>query len=109
MAARSRRGFVPRRAKRAAPAWGYVEIPNTIVAAGNKTLLGTFILSNPPLGETILRTHIRLWVGSDQVAVAEFQQGAFGMMVVTDRAAAAGAASIPGPFTDGGDDGWFVH
>ena len=29
--------------------------------------------------------------------------------MVTDRAVAAGAASIPGPFTDGGDDGWFVH
>ena len=34
--------------------------------------------------------------------------GAYGLAVVTDRAFAAGAASIPGPFTDAGWDGWFV-
>jgi len=33
-----------------------------------------------------------------QTAAAEAQLGAFGMMVVTDRAIVAGAASIPGPF-----------
>ena len=31
------------------------------------------------------------------------------MVVVNDLALAAGAASIPGPFTDASDDGWFVH
>jgi len=45
---------------------------------------------------------------SDQASVAEQQNGAFGMVVVTDLAAAAGAASIPGPVTDANDDGWFV-
>ena len=30
-------------------------------------------------------------------------------MIVTDIAAAAGAASVPGPATDVDDDGWFVH
>jgi len=30
------------------------------------------------------------------------------MMVVSDLAIAAGAASIPGPVTDSDDDGWFV-
>jgi len=34
--------------------------------------------------------------------------GAWGMIVVTDLALAAGAASIPGPITDVTDDGWFV-
>ena len=38
-----------------------------------------------------------------------FSSGAFGMIVVTDVAAAAGVASIPGPVTDASDDGWFVH
>ena len=109
MAARSRRGVAPRRVKRAAPAWGYVEIIKTVIAPGAKLLLGSFILSNPPLGETVLRTRARIFVISDQVATDEDQTGVFGMIVITDRAAAAGAASIPGPSTDGGDDGWFVH
>ncbi len=30
-------------------------------------------------------------------------------MVVTDLALAAGAASVPGPVTDIGDDGWFLY
>ena len=81
----------------------------TSVTGSNKVLLGSFILSNPPLGETILRTRIRLDVTSDQAAAAEFMVGAFGLIVVTDRAIASGAAAIPGPATDGGDDGWFVH
>ncbi len=110
MARRSRVGFAPRTRKRAAPAWGFLGATSTAaVAADSKVLLGSFVLSNPPLGETILRTRAQLWVSSDQDSVIENQIGAFGMIVVTDRAIAAGAASIPGPYTDGGDDGWFVH
>ena len=110
MARSARRGFAPRRTKRAAPAWGYTQSATELtIASDTKVLLGSFILSNPPLGETILRTRCRLWVRSDQAAAIEPQTGAFGLIVVTDRAVAAGAASIPGPATDGGDDGWFVH
>ncbi len=47
-------------------------------------------------------------VVSDQEAVMEPQIGAFAMVVVSDLAIAAGAASIPGPVTDADDDGWFV-
>jgi len=39
----------------------------------------------------------------------EIQIGAFGLILVNDLAAAAGAASIPGPYTDRGDDGWFTY
>ena len=110
MPTRSRRGFTPRRVKRAAPAWGFLGSTTELtIASDTKVLLGSFILSNPPLGETILRTRCMLSVKSDQTTVVEPQMGAFGLIVVTDRAVAAGAASIPGPFTDGGDDGWFVH
>ena len=49
-----------------------------------------------------------LSVATDQIAAAEQQIGAFGLMIVTDKAAAAGVASIPGPITDIGDD-WFVY
>ena len=109
MATRSRRGFTPCRTKRAVPAWGFLGSSVVSVPAASKVLLGSFILSNPPLGETVLRTHVRLFVKTDQASGVENQVGSYGIIVVTDRAVAAGAASIPGPFTDGGDDGWFVH
>ncbi len=73
-----------------------------------KILLGVFVLSNVGIGETVRRTIGNIWVVSDQAAADEVQVGAFGCIVVTDLAAAAGAASIPGPFTDANDDGWFV-
>ncbi len=79
------------------------------VAPATKVLLGGFTLSNPNIDETILRTVGTLAVRSDQAAASESQVGAFGMIIVTDLAAAAGAASIPGPITDAADDGWFVY
>ncbi len=45
----------------------------------------------------------------DQITASEFVVGAFGMLVVSEDAFAAGAASIPGPFTDAGSDLWMVH
>ena len=35
--------------------------------------------------------------------------GAFGLIVVTETALAAGAASIPGPASDVGNDGWLTY
>ena len=66
------------------------------------------LLSNPGIGETIRRTLGGVYVTSDQNAAVENQFGAVGMIVVSDLAIAAGAASVPGPFTDSDDDGWFV-
>ncbi len=78
------------------------------VAAGTKVVLASLVLSNPGINETIVRTRGTFWVQSDQAAALEEQLGAFGMVVVSDLALAAGAASIPGPVTDANDDGWFV-
>ncbi len=80
----------------------------TAVAAGTKVTTGSFTLSNPNIDETVLRTVGVIGIGSDQTAASELQLGAFGLILVNDLAAAAGAASLPGPVTDGGDDGWFV-
>ncbi len=78
------------------------------VAVSSKVLVGTFALSNPGIGETIRRTLGNISVVSDQGAADESQSGAWGLIVVSDLAGAAGAAAIPGPFTDMTDDGWFV-
>ena len=63
---------------------------------------------NPGISETVRRTRGFVSISSDQLGAQEEQVGAFGMMKVNDIAAAVGAASIPGPITDGNDDGWFV-
>ncbi len=85
--------------------WVWLLDPATAVGAGTKVFLGALTLSNPGIGETVLRTRGRVSV--DAVAGVK-PQGAFGMIVINDLALAAGAASIPGPVTDGPDDGWFV-
>jgi len=71
-------------------------------------LLGTFVPSVVSIDETILRTRGMFAVETDQSAASENQLGAFGMIIVSDNAAAAGVASIPGPATEASDDGWFV-
>ncbi len=105
--ARSRgRTFGPK--QRAATDWGRTVANLTTIAAGSKALVTSLTLSNPGIGETVRRTRGRFFVVSDQSSVTEQLTGAFGMVVVSDLALAAGAASIPGPVTDANDDGWFV-
>ena len=58
---------------------------------------------------TITRTVGLVHVESDQIAATERQLGAFGMGIVNDQAGAVGATAIPGPGTDCGWSGWFVH
>ncbi len=78
------------------------------MAAGTKVLLAVSELSNPGITETVIRTRGMFGILTDAATASEFQHGAFGMIVVNDLAAAAGAASIPGPVVDASDDGWFV-
>ena len=81
----------------------------TTIPAASKVLLATAVQSNPGITETVLRVLGAFAIESDQAVAREEQIGAVGLMVVTDTAAAAGVASIPGPSTDANDDGWFAH
>jgi hypothetical protein len=54
------------------------------------------------------RTLCRLLLNSDQQAVTETQVAAFGCIVVSEDAVAAGIASIPGPVSDDNAD-WLLH
>ena len=57
---------------------------------------------------TIVRVRGLLSVGV-QAFTADIEfQGAFGIGLVSDQAFAAGAASIPGPWTDPDWSGWLV-
>jgi len=65
--------------------------------------------SNASLGNTtIVRTRGLLSVRPTAFSADLDVSGAFGIAIVSDQAFAAGAASVPGPFTDQDWDGWFV-
>ncbi len=103
----AQRQFARRKSNRewaAVNSTGLVSVP-----VSTKVLLGTFVLSNPGIDETILRTVGLIAVVSDQVSAAESQHAAFGMIVVNDVAGALGVTAIPGPITNAEDDGWFVY
>ncbi len=78
------------------------------VAAGAKVQIIAITLDNPGISETVRRTRGRFNFASDQAAAMEEISGAWGMIVVTDAAAAIGVTAIPGPVTDSADGGWFV-
>ncbi len=108
MPLRRTRPFPPR--AKANRTWGGTSSTAvTAVAANTKVLLGSFVLSNPGIDETVLRTVGSLMVSSDQLAGNEAQIGALGIILVTDVALAVGAASLPGPITNSSDDGWLLY
>ncbi len=92
-----RRRSIARRGSRKGTNWGRIVFTGTTqIAAASKSLLTTVVLSNPGIGETLVRSRGHIFVFSDQAAAVEMQIGAFGCVVVSDLAIAAGAASIPG-------------
>ncbi len=97
-----------RRSARRPGTWARGTLGSATVGATTKVLLATFGLSNPGINETVRRTLGNVFVQSDQQAASETWRGALGFCIVSDAAAAAGAASIPGPVTEASDDIWFV-
>ena len=100
MARRVRQNF-PQRARRQPSSWSRV-VPQSLslVAPLTKVLVNVIVLSNPGIGETVRRTRGMIILQSDQSTSDETQFGAMGFVVVSDLAIAAGAAAIPGPFSD---------
>ncbi len=79
------------------------------VGGGAKVIIASFDGSaNNVRKPTIVRSRGQLAVKPTSFAADNNIVGAFGICIVSDRAFAAGAALIPGPFTDAGWDGWFV-
>ena len=79
----------------------------TNIPAASKVLMASFQSAASGVDQTILRVVGHVGIATDNRSSAEAQIGSIGMMIVTDIAAAAGIASIPGPFTDAGDD-WLM-
>ncbi len=93
--------------------WGATTTSATVaIAAATKVLFARFTFAQLAASVGTPVTHIRerglLTIFSDQVAADENQLGAIGFAVVSEVAGAAGAASIPGPFTEADWDGWYA-
>ena len=80
----------------------------TIVSNSNNFLftLNAAALALRPF--TIIRSRIDVLFQTDQLAVSETPTGALGKVVVTEKAAAAGVASLPAPLAEVDAD-WFVY
>ncbi len=88
--------------------WSFINIPELSIAANTFNLVGVLSAAELALRPfTIVRTHIVVSWASDQVAASEEALGAMGMLVVSEQAVNAGAASIPEPINDA-DSPWFV-
>ena len=112
MANRIPRSRFPRSVKRATT-WvqAAVMAETSIGAASTKVLLQRLTAASIAIigaPTTVVRTRGNLIVRSDQIIATEIQNGAFGMAVVSEEAAVAGAASIPGPVSEASWDGWFL-
>ncbi len=58
---------------------------------------------------TVVRTHLEMFMFSDQAAAFEAQEAAFGLAIVSDQAVAVGLAALPTPGTDMSSGLWFAH
>ena len=77
--------------------------------AGAKLIVSGISLSGFGLDKpTIVRTRGEVSVIPNNLAADVSVVGAFGMAVVSDQAFAAGATSIPGPWSDSDWGGWFM-
>ncbi len=101
-----------RRGERRKTRWGATIASGSLaVPAATKVLAARFTdaqLDAIGVPMTVVRERGDLLVFSDQEAGDENQIGAIGFAVVSEVAAAAGAASIPGPHTNADWDGWYV-
>ncbi len=76
------------------------------LATGTKSLGGSALAITGP--GTLVRTRGQVMLQLDAGGIDERVLVCFGTILVTNEAFAAGAASVPGPFTDGDAD-WMWH
>ena len=109
MATRSgRRQF--NRSSRPNRGWsGLIEPTYTVIPAASRVLLSSFVPSNPGIDLTILRCVGGISVKTDNASSPEDQLGVFGMIAVSDAAAAIGITALPDPVDDIDFDGWFLY
>ncbi len=103
---RGARSFPGRSRSKRVSTWVGSADQGAIAVASNATVI---MQSNATLGDTtVVRVRGLLVVEPNVYTADKAMQGAFGIGIVSDQAFAAGAASVPGPWTDPDWGGWFV-
>ena len=81
--------------------WLGLQIVGTAVGSTNDVLLASLSAAALALRPfTIMRSRVRIWYESDQLAASETTISSIGEIVVKDQAVAAGVASLPKPNAD---------
>jgi len=95
------------RAAKSLKSWTASADQGYVAIGGNAKVLtqSRVVLSD----ETVLRTRGIVSSAPGAHSADTNVIGAYGFAYVSEQAAAAGVASIPGPYTDAAWDGWFVH
>ena len=106
-----RRSFRGGSVERRKTVWaGITETRSALPGASGTVLFTGFsaaVLALRPF--TIVRVRGMWHISSDQEIADETQQVALGFAIVSDRALAAGAGSVPRPFSEISSDLWFSH
>ena len=108
MADRATRGRVFRRGPKRTSVWVASADQGTVATATGAT---TIVQSNATFGNTtIVRTRGLFTIAPQALGVGASVniRGAIGFGIVSDQAFAAGASSVPGPWTDPDWAGWYV-
>ena len=105
----SRQRFV-RGSKRLTQWVGTADQVSTAIATNTSVLVAVFASSAAGIiRPTVVRTRGTAIFRPTAFSADLEYSGAYGLAVVSDQAVAAGAASIPRPFTDDDWGGWLVH
>ncbi len=89
--------------------WLFWEVNPVVVAAASSVLVASLNAAALALRPfTVIRTHLVFHAETDQSAASELNQGAMGMVVVSDQASATGAGATPNPIGNA-DAPWFVY
>ncbi len=105
-----RRTRLVRSATRRQTAWIGLTLGDTTITSAVKSVVGSLNAAALALRPfTVIRTHLEIFLRSDQSAADELQSGAVGTCIVNDDAVAVGITAIPGPVSDLGSDVWFAH
>ena len=97
------------RGSRRQSTWFSIPATSTAIVSGSvlSASLNAAALAMRPF--TIVRTHLSLFVVSDQAAAVEQQEVGIGFAVVSDQAVAIGVTAVPTPISDIGSDLWYLH
>ena len=107
------RSRVITRGKKRLVAWDICSVPTGVsnLAAATKAIavrVPSSTMQDIAPG-TIVRTHGKLLITTDQTAASEEQIGAIGFGFMNDVAGALGVTGLPGPASECAWGGWFLH